>query len=700
MMKKTTNTAVCAAIALAFAPWMARGATFLNNEGFEGNAIPSGWSQTTTGTGVWEFGSAGDVNAGTSPGCHGGSRNAKCVSATNGDSTKLITPVLDPSGSTSPVLAFWFINRNGNGNIDGLKVYYRSNGSAWVQLKSISDAHEKWTECVLELPSPTSTYQIAFEHKYLNGRGVGLDDVSVIPWKYNVVGGGAVLAPNAFPQTFAGPVTIPPTLGGYPVTGIGDNAFYNCEGMTSVAIPDTVTSIGQFAFAWCKGLASIAIPDSVTGIGAGAFAYCRGLGAFSVGAGNPSYSSVDGLLLSKDGRTLVAGVNGDVVIPGTVISIDHHAFSKRTGLTSVVIPRSVKSIGNYAFFNCEGLTSLTIPDSVTSIGNSAFYMCDGLTSVTIPRAVTSIGPSAFSFCSGLTSVTIPRSVASIGNNAFDHTPLATVYVSVDDAERVSAMLAASGFDVSGVTFLELPSYTVKFSANGGTGAMADQKVGRDESTALRANAFTKRGCIFLGWSTAPIGAVVYADKASVKNLAAAGRTATLYAQWAVARYKVKFSPNGGTLPSGRKMAAQTMTYGMAAKLRKNVFTRKGYVFAGWARSKANAKKGVIAFTNAQSVKNLRADGKTTTFYAVWAKPTYKVAFYGNAKKAKGTMAVQTFKYGKAAKLSANKFKRKGYVFKGWAKSKKGKVVYKNKQKIKNLVITGKTVKLYAVWKKK
>ena len=70
----------------------------------------------------------------------------------------------------------------------------------------------------------------------------------------------------------------------------------------------------------------------------------------------------------------------------------------------------------------------------------------------------------------------------------------------------------------------------------------------------------------------------------------------------------------------------------------------------------------------------------------------------------GTMSEETFTYGKKKKLSKNKFKRKGYVFKGWAKSKalakKGKVAYKNKQAVKNLVTNGKTVKLYAVWKKK
>jgi uncharacterized repeat protein (TIGR02543 family) len=164
-------------------------------------------------------------------------------------------------------------------------------------------------------------------------------------------------------------------------------------------------------------------------------------------------------------------------------------------------------------------------------------------------------------------------------------------------------------------------------------------------------------------------------------------------------YKIAFNANGGKLPKGKKMAAQTMTYGNAAKLRKNVFTRSGYVFAGWSLK----KNGAIAYTDAQSVKNLRADGGTTMLYAKWAKKNYKVAFDRNGGT--GTMAAQTMTYGKAKKLSANKFKApKGKKFAGWATSKanakKGVVKYRNKANVKNLVTTGKTVKLYAVWRKR
>ena len=133
------------------------------------------------------------------------------------------------------------------------------------------------------------------------------------------------------------------------VTSIGDYAFENCSGLTSVTIGNSVTSIGIYAFAWCSGLTSVTIPNSVTEIGDRAFYGC-------------------------------------------------------SGLTSVTIGNSVNSIGRSAFSDCSGLTSVTIPNSVTSIGGSAFYKCSSLTSVTIPNSVTSIGNWAFSDCSGLTSV--------------------------------------------------------------------------------------------------------------------------------------------------------------------------------------------------------------------------------------------------------------------------------------------------------
>ena len=168
--------------------------------------------------------------------------------------------------------------------------------------------------------------------------------------------------------------------------GIAGSAFSGCTGLTSIEIPNSVTSIGAHAFSGCTGLTSIEIPNSVTSIGAYAFSDCTGLTSINVAEDNLNYASIDGVLYSKDKKTLRVYPQG------------------KTG--SFTIPNSVTSIGDGAFDGCEGLTSVTIPNSVTSIGEDAFYGCTGLTSITIPNSVTSIGEWAFDGCKGLTSMTV------------------------------------------------------------------------------------------------------------------------------------------------------------------------------------------------------------------------------------------------------------------------------------------------------
>ena len=218
---------------------------------------------------------------------------------------------------------------------------------------------------------------------------------------------------NSYSNEYTSSVTIPSsvTYSGttYSVTSIGQYAFRDCHGLTSVTIGNSVTSIGKYAFYDCDGLKSVTIGNSVTSIGNYAFEYCDGL--TSVTIPNSVTSIGDGAFEHCSGLT-------SVTIPNSVTSIGNYAFRDCYGLTEVTIPNSVTSIGIYTFYDCTGLISVTIGNSVTSIGNSAFYGCTGLTSVTIPNSVTSIGEDAFRSCSGLTSVTIGNSVTSIGNSAF------------------------------------------------------------------------------------------------------------------------------------------------------------------------------------------------------------------------------------------------------------------------------------------
>ena len=95
----------------------------------------------------------------------------------------------------------------------------------------------------------------------------------------------------------------------YQVVTIGNYAFYNCSGLTSVTIPNSVTSIGQSAFYNCSGLTSLTIPNSVTSIGYGAFGGCSGLTSINVEKGNTMYDSRNGCnaIIETGNNTLIAG---------------------------------------------------------------------------------------------------------------------------------------------------------------------------------------------------------------------------------------------------------------------------------------------------------------------------------------------------------------------------------------------------------
>ncbi len=248
---------------------------------------------------------------------------------------------------------------------------------------------------------------------------------------YQVVNGEATI--TEYIRAFK-PTAVPSTLGGYPVTAIGNAAYYGCTTLTNITIPSSVRSIGQNAFGSCTNLVEVTVKSGVTAIADGAFYQCTKLATISLpdsvtSIGNQSFDNTayyndignwTGNLLYISNHLVDAKswTSGDQTVRAGTKSIADASFYGCTGLTSVSLPDGLTAIGHQAFQNCGSLTSVTLPNSVTTLGASAFASCDDLAEFHLSDQLTTIGEQALSGCASLAYLALPSSVTSIGSQAF------------------------------------------------------------------------------------------------------------------------------------------------------------------------------------------------------------------------------------------------------------------------------------------
>ncbi len=233
-----------------------------------------------------------------------------------------------------------------------------------------------------------------------------------------------------------------------------------------------------------------------------------------------------------------------------------------------------------------------------------------------------------------------------------------------------------------VTAPSRPTYTIKYDANGGSGAPSSQTKYYGTNLTLSSTKPTWAGHTFVKWNTASDGSgTSYQPGATYSGNAALN----LYAIWTLDSYTVSYDANGGTGAPGN----QVKYYGQALTLTTAIPSRPGYTFFVWRLNQGGT--WVSYDPGSQYTENAAA-----TFFALWTANKYKIKF--NANGGSGSMSDQNMVYDTAANLTANAFSWAGHTFLGWATSATGSVVYKDGVSVSNLVsASGGSITLYAVW---
>ncbi|MBR6516560.1 MAG: leucine-rich repeat domain-containing protein [Bacilli bacterium] len=228
------------------------------------------------------------------------------------------------------------------------------------------------------------------------------------------------------------------------VTTIQNSAFWRCESLRNVILPNSLKEIGYEVFEDCYSLESIIIPENISVISAGLFSHCTSLQ-------NVTFNNGNNITAIQNGAFYDCTSLENVYFYGTIedwcnVNIDSNPMEYAENfqlldnnvlqeVTQIVIPESISKIGNNQFFGFSNVTKISLPNTIESIGDYAFACCYSLKEFEIPNGVTSIGEFAFANylypinefdedeylkikSNQITDIVIPRSVKNIGKNAF------------------------------------------------------------------------------------------------------------------------------------------------------------------------------------------------------------------------------------------------------------------------------------------
>ena len=290
------------------------------HESFENNGttLPGGWTSVVgTGDGQWVV-KTGDNSSST--GAHAGTYNVSCPHTSRNNTTYLISPAMDLSGTTSARLKFWMINRKWGSDIDECHVYYRVNGGDWNgPLFSTTEEHATWTEITIPLQGLATNYQIGFMSVDQWGYGLSLDDITVESCSWNTVYSSATS-----PYTFSG--LTPNTTYSVRVLNICENAS-NVISFTTLDAHTLTTSVSPSASG------SIACnPSAVNGV------YDHGTQVRLTATANTGYTfknwTENGAVVSTDASYTITMMGNRTLVANFVDNTANYTISASASLSN------------------------------------------------------------------------------------------------------------------------------------------------------------------------------------------------------------------------------------------------------------------------------------------------------------------------------------------------------------------------------
>lgn len=272
---------------------------------------------------------------------------------------------------------------------------------------------------IYRLKSDEPTYKKDIDYIWMNGKGylpkdaekrvVGTQNCDLVYYLEGDAENQTATIYGLADNTYSGPVIIPSFIQGTPVTSICDGAFRNTA-ITSLVLEDanSIEVVGQAAFYDCDSLESISLPNNVAKIRQYTFKNCINLNSINI----PEKIT----LIEKEAFYNCHSIT-NITIPKNVNKIDYKAFSQCINLTDVSITNGLKIIGGAAFESC-GLISITVPATVEEIGAYAFYNCCDLSTATfnaISIDTEKCSNSLFWVCNNLSIIYVPTTALDIYN---------------------------------------------------------------------------------------------------------------------------------------------------------------------------------------------------------------------------------------------------------------------------------------------